>query len=207
MESFWIDPVNPDIARTRQAAALIKAGGVTVFPTDTVYGLAAAAENTAAVEAMFSLKRRPVDVKVAVLVADLAQAERYVLLGADGRLLAEAFWPGPLTIIAERHAAGSLAAGDDVSLGVRCPDDAVCRTIAAEVGPIAATSANLHGHPTPATVVEVARLFPAVVAVIDDGPRPGAASTVVSIVDGLPEMLREGPISMADIDAALGRGS
>jgi len=187
------------------ATKALRRGEVVIVPTDTVYGLAAAAENNAAVEAMFSLKRRPVDVKVAVLVADLAQAERYVRLGPVGRSLAETFWPGPLTIVAERHAAGSLAAGDDDSLGVRCPDDAVCCVLAASVGPLAATSANLHGDPTPASAAEVAQLFPDVVTVVDDGPRPGAASTVVSLIGELPEVIRDGPISSADIDAALGR--
>ena len=187
------------------AIQALRRGELAIIPTDTVYGLAAAAQNAAAVETMFLVKRRPADLRVAVLVANLDQAERYVHLGADGRLLAEAFWPGPLTIVAARRTIGSLAVGDDASLGVRCPDDAVCRAIAAAVGPIAATSANLHGHPTPAGAAEVTQLFPDVVVVIDDGPRPGAASTVVSVVDELGEVLREGPISSADIRATLDR--
>jgi L-threonylcarbamoyladenylate synthase len=187
-----------------EAVQALRRGEVIIVPTDTVYGLAAAAESTAAVEAMFSLKRRPVDVKVAVLVADLAQAERYVRLGPVGRSLAEAFWPGPLTIVAERHVAGSLAAGDHDSLGVRFPDDAVCCALATSVGPLAATSANLHGDPTPAGAAEAAKLFPDVV-VVDDGRRRGVPSTVVSVVGDAPEIIREGPISSVDIDAALGR--
>lgn len=185
------------------ATAVMLAGGVVVIPTDTVYGLAAAAEHSDAVAAVFRLKNRPVDVKVAVLVADTEQARRYVDLGPAGEALAARYWPGPLTIVAPRHVLGSLAAGDDETLGVRCPDDAVARALAERVGPVAATSANLHGQDTPARAAEVAALFPDVAVVIDDGPRPGAASTVVSVVDGTPTVLREGPISAADIDAVI----
>ncbi|MDW3219282.1 MAG: L-threonylcarbamoyladenylate synthase [Acidimicrobiales bacterium] len=189
------------------AVAAMLAGGVVAIPTDTVYGLAAAAEHTGAVEAMFRLKNRPVDVKVAVLVADVDQARQFVDLGAAGEALAARFWPGPLTIVAPRHVIGSLAAGDDETLGVRCPDDAVARTLAERVGPIAATSANLHGDDPPARAADVAELFADVDVVIDDGPRPGAASTVVSVVGDSPVVLREGPISQADIDAVVGADS
>lgn len=185
----------------------LRGGGVVVIPTDTVYGLAAAADQSAAVDAMFALKQRPVDVKVAVLVADADQARHYVDLGPVGEALAARHWPGPLTIVAPRHVIGSLAAGDDETLGVRCPDDDVARALAAQVGPIAATSANLHGLDTPTRAAEVAALFPDVAVVLDDGPRPGAASTVVSVVNGRPEVLREGPIAQADIDAIVGDDS
>ena len=183
------------------AVRALRGGGVVAIPTDTVYGLAAAADDTAAVESMFALKQRPVDVKVAVLVADVDQARQFVDLGPLGEALAARYWPGPLTIVAPRHVPGSLAAGDDDTLGVRGPDDAVCRALAAEVGPIAATSANLHGVDTPARAAEVAELFPDLAVVIDDGPRPGSASTVVSVVDGAPMVLRDGPITAADIEA------
>jgi L-threonylcarbamoyladenylate synthase len=195
-----VTAVESDLDAVSQA---LRRGDVVIIPTDTVYGLAAAADNAAAVESMFALKRRPIDTRVAVLVADLEQAERYVLFGPTGRSLAAAFWPGPLTIVAERHVVGSLAAGDDETLGVRCPADAAVRALATAVGPIAATSANLHGRPTPRTAAGVRELFPEVDAVIDDGPRPGAASTVVSILDGSAEVLREGPITTAAIEAAL----
>lgn len=183
------------------AVRALRGGGVAVVPTDTVYGLAAAADDTAAVESMFAMKQRPVDVKVAVLVTDVDQARQFVDLGPLGERLAARYWPGPLTIVAHRHVPGSLAAGDEETLGVRCPDDAVCRALAAEVGPIAATSANLHGADTPARAAEVAELFPDVAVVIDDGPRPGSASTVVSVLDGAPVVLRDGPITAADIEA------
>ena len=100
-----------------------------------------------------------------------------------------------------------MLAGDDETLGVRCPDDAVARALAAEVGPIAATSANLHGGDTPARAAEVAELFPDIRVVLDDGPRPGAASTVVSVLETPPVVLRPGPVSAADIEAIAGLDS
>lgn len=181
----------------------LRRGEVVVIPTDTVYGLAAAADNRAAVETMFALKHRPFDVRVAVLVSDLEQAERHVLLGPAGRALAAACWPGPLTIVAPRHVVGSLAAGDEETLGVRCPADDAARALAAAVGPLAATSANLHGHETPSSAAAVAELFPDVGVVLDDGPRHGVASSVVSVVGAMPELIREGPLTLAEIEAII----
>ena len=189
------------------AIAALLGGEVVVIPTDTVYGLAAAADNGAAVVHMYALKERPVDVKVAVLVADRAQADQFVDLGPVGRALADAFWPGPLTIVAPRHVIGSLHAGDNETLGVRCPADPIVCELAAAVGPIAATSANRHNEPTAITAVDASAAFPTVEVVIDGGPRPGSASTVVSVVEDVVEILREGPVTAADIDAALAADS
>lgn len=193
-------------SRDAAIAALLQ-GEVVIVPTDTVYGLAAAADNSAAVTRMYALKERPVDVKVAVLVADQAQAEQFVDLGVVGRALASAFWPGPLTIVAPRHVIGSLHAGDNETLGVRCPADPLLCELAAAVGPIAATSANRHGEPTATTAGDAADAFPAVEVIVDGGPRPGSASTVVSVVEPVLEILREGPVTAADIDAVVGDDS
>ncbi len=186
-----------------RVVAALREGQVVLLPTDTVYGLAVMATNSAALAAVFALKQRPVDTSVAVLVADIAHAARYVDLGADGNSLAERFWPGALTIVANRIDNGAVAAGTDSTLGVRCPDDDFIRSVAAAVGPLAASSANLHGQPTPEMCSEVAELFDTVQIVVDGGPRQGSASTVVSIVDSAPALLRQGPISMANINAAL----
>ena len=186
-----------------RVVAALREGQVVLLPTDTVYGLAVMATNSAAVAAVFALKQRPVDTSVAVLVADIAQAVSYVDLGADGNALAERFWPGALTIVANRTDNGAVAAGTDSTLGVRCPDDDFIRSVAAAVGPLAASSANLHGQPTPSSCVEAAEIFDTVQIVVDGGPRQGSASTVVSIIDGAPVLLRRGPISMANINAEL----
>ena len=186
-----------------RVVAALQEGQIVLLPTDTVYGLAVMATNSAAVAAVFALKQRPVDTSVAVLVADIAQAARYVDLGADGNALAERFWPGALTIVANRIDNGAVAAGTDSTLGVRCPDDDFVRLVASIVGPLAASSANLHGQPTPELCSDAAELFDTVQIVVDGGPRQGSASTVVSIVVSAPVLLRQGPISMANINAAL----
>jgi L-threonylcarbamoyladenylate synthase len=189
---------------TGDAIAALRAGEPVVIPTDTVYGLAARAADADAVAQLFALKGRPVDTRIAVLVASPEQAADHVdASGAAYRALAARFWPGPLTIVAPRRDGGLLAAGDDDTLGVRCPDDDLVRTVAAAVGPIAATSANRHGHRTPTTAAEVAREFPTVTVVLDGGARPGAASTVVSVCTDPPTVVREGPIGAGEIAAAL----
>lgn len=190
------------------AVTALRAGDPIVIATDTVYGLAARAADRAAVAAIFALKERPVDRHVAVLVADVAQAADYVVADDPGfRALARRFWPGPLTIVAHRCDRGALAAGDERTMGVRCPADEFVRALAAAVGPIAATSANRHGEPTPTTAPAVAAIFPSVEVVIDGGPREGSASTVVSVVDGAPRVLRDGPITASDIADAVERDS
>ncbi len=183
--------------------AALRSGRVVLLPTDTVYGLAVMATDGDALAALFALKQRPVDTSVAVLVADTAQAARYVDLGATGRALAGQFWPGALTIVADRTDDGAVAAGTESSLGVRCPDDDFVRSVAAEVGPVAASSANLHGEPTPVSCADAAEIFDTVEIVIDGGVRLGSASTVVSVIDGTVEILREGPVKKADIAAAV----
>jgi len=187
-------------------ADALRGGDPIVLPTDTVYGLAALATDADAVDKIFAVKKRPVDTRIAALVADRSQAETLVDLSPAGRRLADAFWPGALTIVAPRRADCALAVGDEHTVGVRCPDHPLMRELARREGPIAATSANRHGQPTPATASDVAAVFPKIAMIIDGGRIEGSASTVVSVVSGI-EVLREGPISAADIDAVLAPNS
>ncbi len=192
---------NPE-AITR-AVGLLRRGEVVAVPTDTVYGLAADAFDPQAVQRLFDLKDRPAQRSIAVIVADADEAARLVELSPSARRLADEFWPGPLTLVA-RRAPGTpehLGAGD--TIGVRVPDHDPMRNMA-RPGALAVTSANMHGEPTPATAVEVARLFGAVPLVLDGGPLPGQASTVVDVTTSPPVVLREGPISAARIAATVG---
>lgn len=186
-----------------QVVAALRHGQVVLLATDTVYGLAVSATNGSALADLFALKKRPVDTSVAVLVADTAQATRYVDLKESGQALAARFWPGALTIVANRIDNGELAAGTDSTLGVRCPDDAFVRRVASLVGPLAASSANLHGQPTPESCSEAAEIFPEVKVVVDGGVRQGSASTVVAVTAAELVVLRHGPISQADISAVI----
>ena len=173
----------------RRAVAHLRAGRPVVVPTDTVYGLAVDATRPGALDRLHDLKERPADLPIAVLVATLDQASTIVEIGEAARRLAERHWPGGLTMVLPAHEGGTL--------GVRLPAHPVPRALAALVGPLSTTSANLHGQPTPADADAVAALFGDVpdLLVIDGGPCGGTASTVVRVeADGHIEVLRAGAV-------------
>lgn len=200
--------VMPAVNAEERAAAVaaafdaLRAGDPVGVPTDTVYGLAADAADTGAIEQLFELKQRPADRSIAVLVADVAAAASLVDLNEPARRLAEHFWPGPLTIVAASTPTAPAHLGTGSTIGVRLPGDDVMQTIAGP-GPLAVTSANLHGGPTPSTAHGVAELFPTLNLIVDGGPRPGASSTVVDVTRASPVVLREGPISLDEILAVV----
>jgi tRNA threonylcarbamoyl adenosine modification protein (Sua5/YciO/YrdC/YwlC family) len=179
------------------AAEVLRAGNVVALPTDTVYGLAADASRPEAVELLFELKRRPRDVHIPELVADVDQARLVAVIAAPyvERLLAR-FWPGALTVVLDRvDGAGTV--------GVRCPDAAVVRSLCGQVGPLATTSANVHGSPPLTTAASVIETFGDSLAVVDGGVLAGLPSTVVDCTDGSgPVLLRAGAIDFTDILAA-----
>jgi L-threonylcarbamoyladenylate synthase len=188
-----LDVADP-AALDRVTRALL-AGRAVVLPTDTVYGLAALPSHQ---DELLRLKGRPESVPIAVLVADAAQAESATASGLPplGVVLAAAFWPGPLTLV--------LPTPRGPTLGVRCPDHAFVRAVAAAVGPIATTSANRHGRPTPEEAgAAAASLSGEVGLVIDGGVVSGAPSTVVDVTGTEPVILREGRISSTEIAAAV----
>jgi len=173
---------------------VLEAGGAVVLPTDTVYGLAALPGHE---DRLYELKDRPESVPIAVLVADLEQAARIGRLDARARRLAEAFWPGPLTVVVDRvDGAGTV--------GLRCPDHDLVRAVAARVGPLPTTSANRHGVPTPSVAAEAAAsLAGEADLVVDGGPCGAVASTVVDLTGDEPQVLREGAVPSEAVLAAL----
>jgi len=189
------------------AAAELSRGGIVIIPTDTVYGLAALASDGAAVEAVFVAKNRPTDRRVAVLVADTSQAESLVSASTEFELLAEHFWPGPLTLVVPRSPDAPTAAGDRATIGVRCPNHRFVVEVCRHVGPLATTSANSHGEPSATRAVEASLMLPDVPLVIDGGSCPGVASTVVDLCGRRPVVLREGSITEREISAVLDRRS
>ncbi len=195
------DPV-ARVAAVEAALNVLASGQPVGVPTDTVYGLAADAADEEAVEKLFELKQRPAERSIAVIVADLADAARLVKLNRSAQQLAERFWPGPLTIVASRQPSAPEHLGKGSTIGVRLPDDQIMQAIAAP-RPLAVTSANLHGGPTPTTAQGVAELLRCLKLVIDGGPRGIASSTVVDITGPHPQILREGPVSLSQIRQAL----
>jgi L-threonylcarbamoyladenylate synthase len=184
------------------AVDVLRSGGVVVIPTDTVYGLAVLPNHADAINRVFALKQRPAGMHLPVLVAGSHQLR---LVTGDTRpavrTLAERFWPGALTMVVANATPLTDGLGNgDGTVGVRCPDHELIRSIAEVVGAVAATSANLHGRPTPDAADEVADQLPGVDLVIDGGICAGGqASTVVSLTGPVPEVLRAGPITAADI--------
>lgn len=190
----------------RSVGEALGEGGLVVLPTDTVYGLAAALSNPEGPERIFEAKRRPTGVALAVLVSGIAQAEG-IASGFDGPLgvLAERFWPGALTLVLPRRPGQAAAlGGDGATIGLRCPADAALRSLCDQIGPVVATSANLHGRPPCSSASEAAEAFgEAVALVVDGGVRPGPSSTVVAWREGKLALLREGPLSSATLLAAI----
>jgi L-threonylcarbamoyladenylate synthase len=191
----------PDWAITADA---LRAGRVAVVPTDTVYGVAAAVEDPAAVERLFALKGRDRQKPIAVLVADVAQAERIAHLDPIARRLVERFWPGALTLVLPRRAEFTVdLGGDRASVGLRCPHHPALVQLLVDVGPLAVTSANPAGQPTPATAAEAAAFLDGDVVVVDGGTLGGLASTVVDCTGAFPEVLRQGTVTREHIRGAI----
>lgn len=186
------------------AASVLQAGGVVLLPTDTTYGLAALATEPDAVAQLFVLKRRPAERSIAVLVADLDQATELAELSEAEQAVADAFWPGALTLVLRRRSSVSPSLGKaDGTIAVRRPAAPFVAALAADLGPLATTSANLSGEP-PATRPNsaAASLDGDVGLVIDDGDRSQVASTVAGIGDdGTVTIFRLGDLSEAAIAA------
>lgn len=189
-----------------EAVAALVAGGAVVVPTDTVYGVAALPSVPGATDRLAALKGRPIRQPLAVLVADLAVAWSLVEAPEpEVERLARRCWPGPLTLVLRRAPAARALAlgGDPTTIGLRCPDHTLVRTLAERVGPLATTSANRHGEPTPTTAAEAAAaLTGPLAAVLDGGTCSGLASTVVDCTSATWRVLREGAVGLDAIEAA-----
>jgi L-threonylcarbamoyladenylate synthase len=183
-----------------QAAAALTAGRVVALPTDTVYGLAVDAFHQGATARLFAAKRRPYDVDLPVLIGDPDDVAR---LASDvppvaAELIAR-WWPGPLTLVLWRRPGLDIDLGTSTrTVGIRCPDAPFLRNLARRIGPLAVTSANRHGDPTPTNAFDVASVFSPddVALVVDGGLCDGEPSTVVDVTTGEPRILRQGALSI-----------
>lgn len=196
-----------DLAR---AASIILAGGLVAAPTETVYGLAADATNGAAVAAIFTAKGRPSFNPLICHVADLAMAESLAEFSPLARQLAEAFWPGPLTLVLPRRETcpvSELATAGLPSIALRCPKHKATLTLIRLVGrPLAAPSANPSEQLSPTTAAHVAAGLGARVDLIIDGGacEAGLESTIVAPGEGGAVMLRPGSLARSDIELFTG---
>ena len=195
--------------QVQAAAEILRKGGVVAIPTDTLYGLAASPFIPAAVERIFRIKGRPENAPIPLLIAASQDLHRYAVdVPEVAMALAEAFWPGGLTMVLARATSipDAVSGGRD-TVGLRVPDSVVARGLADELGsPITGTSANVSGTPGIATAEEVeSELGSKVDMVIDGGAAPvGKASTVLDLSNERPRLLREGAVSKAEIEAVYG---
>ena len=199
-----------DPAAADEAARVLAAGGLVAFPTETVYGLGADAANPDAVAALYAAKGRPAFNPLIAHVADTAQAGRAGRLSLAARALAEAFWPGPLTLVtpyAGGPAVCDLARAGLDTVALRVPAHPVAhRIITAFGGAVVAPSANRSGHVSPTEAEHVrADLDGLIDLLIDAGPTPvGVESTIVDCAGDPPRLLRPGGVPRAAIERVLG---
>ncbi|MCI0556565.1 MAG: threonylcarbamoyl-AMP synthase [Anaerolineae bacterium] len=182
-------------------------GGLVAFPTDTVYGLGALAFDGQAVESIYLAKDRPIEKAIPVLIGDIKDLEKLSDDITDvARKLASRFWPGPLTVIVPKKPTLPESVSATYTVGVRVPDHSVARELLRVAGPMAVTSANISGQPSPSTAQEVLDQLNGRIELIIDGGRTtgGIPSTLVDCTGSEIKVLREGPISLEQILAVLG---
>lgn len=206
IETLHLGASAPDLAR---AARLLAAGQLVAFPTETVYGLGADARNGRAVAAIYAAKGRPSFNPLIVHLADAGDAQRHVAWSDGAQRLADAFWPGPLTLVLPLrpgHAISDLVTAGLDTLAVRVPVHPTARALLREFGgPVAAPSANPSGRISPTTAAHVlAGLSGRIAAVVDAGPcAVGLESTIVGLA-GAPTLLRPGGVAVEKIETVLG---
>ena len=209
MITFKVDPENPDAKAIQAAVDAIRAGNLVVFPTETVYGLAADATNEAAVRKVIDAKGRaekqPLPVQVSGAGAILQVAE---FVPERVRPLMDLYWPGPLTLVLVKNPAiPGVVTGGKETVGVRVPDHPIALALVKALGtPIVATSANVSGEPATTNAPDAVRDVGSSVEVVLDGgdSRLGQASTVVDVTVTPAKVLRRGTINVDALRKVLG---
>ncbi|HID60407.1 MAG TPA: threonylcarbamoyl-AMP synthase [Hadesarchaea archaeon] len=198
-----VDQRAPVIKVIAEAAATIRAGGLVVYPTETVYGLGADACSDEAVAKVFTTKVRPIEDPISIAVSSLEMARQFTQLTPRAEVIFKKFLPGPLTVILEaKPSISKLLTAGTGKVGVRVPDHPVALKLLDFVGgPITSTSANITGKPAPSTVREaLEQIGKSVDLALDAGKcKLGVPSTVVDLTKEPFEVLREGPITKEEI--------
>ena len=195
--------------KIKEAAIIIKAGGLVIYPTETVYGLAADPKNRIAVRKVFSAKRRPRDNPLSVAVKDIDQADELVYLNRTAQIIMKTFMPGPLTVVLKKKAIlpKELTGGSE-KVGIRIPNHPVAMKLIELAGPVTATSANVSGKPAPFTADEAREQLgnKANFVLESDLIGSGAPSTVVDLSEeGQITILREGDITKKMLEYVIGQ--
>jgi L-threonylcarbamoyladenylate synthase len=193
-------------AEIKQALEVLKGGGIVAFPTDTVYGLGSLAFNNAAIESIYTAKDRPIEKAIPILIGDLSDLDQVAdNIPSMALRFASRFWPGPLTCVVPKKQTLPPAISANTTVAVRIPDHPDARTLLRAAGPMAVTSANISGQPSPSTAQEVYDQLNGRIPLILDGGKTkgGIPSTLVDCTSDTPIILREGPITLAELLAAL----
>ena len=201
-----INPENPNPDMIQEAAAVIRKGGVIAFPTRCLYGLGADAFNPEAVDRIFKIKQRPAQKPILILIDDPVRLKRLVTtVSGTATAIMDRFWPGKVTLVFEARAeVPPYLTADSGKIGVRLPEHPVASSLVRELqGPITGTSANVSGRPG---CYQIGDLPPEVTEkldlILDAGPlKGGRGSTVVDVTGRVPQVLRQGGVSMQDIIA------
>ena len=204
MKTMIVSAKSP--AAIQQALGILNEGGLVAFPTDTVYGLGALAFDGSAVESIYVAKDRPIEKAIPVLIGDTQDLEKVGMDVPDiAYRLADRFWPGPLTVVIPKRPALPESVSATTTVGVRVPDHGVARALLRAAGPMAVTSANISGQPSPSTAQEVfTQLGGRIALIVDGGSTPGGVpSTVLDCTGNDLKILREGPISLEAIKSKL----
>lgn len=192
-------------SQMQEAAAMIDSGAVTVYPTDTVYGIGTNAFDEKAIGRIYEIKQRPASSALQILIGTVAQAREIVQWSEPAEKLARAFWPGALTLILRPNEKGQPLRRGFEGLGLRVPAyAALTRLLERLKNPLASTSANLHGRPVFTNEKELVAFFDGKADLILTGGTLGArASSVLDMTGAEPKLLREDALSRADLEKVL----
>lgn len=197
-----------DIKELSQAAACLADGGLVAFPTETVYGLGADAQNGKAAAKIYAAKGRPSDNPLIVHIADIADMDRLSYVNEQATVLAEAFWPGPLTIILpKKNIVPQETTGGLDTIAIRMPSHPVALELIRQSGVyVAAPSANISGRPSPTKASHVIEDLAGKIEYIIDGGAVGIGieSTIIDVSDGVPTILRPGFITKKMLEQIVG---
>ena len=205
-----IDPDKPQEEAIKEAARIIKDGGLVAFPTETVYGLGTDALNEEAVRRIFKVKGRSFNKPLSVLIGRKEDLRQYVQeIPKSAQVLIERFWPGPLTLIFRASLLiPDIIKGKNNTIGIRLPNCRVALEIVKTSGvPLACPSANLSGKPSPTKASQVAKDLGERIDLLLDGGETeiGTESTVLDLITSPPTILREGALKREEIEEVVGK--
>ena len=200
MDTKVVSSISPNAIHS--ALEILLSGGLVAFPTDTVYGVGAIAFDGQAIESIYVAKDRPMEKAIPVLISDKEDLAKVAMeIPVLAVRLIERFWPGPLTVLVPKRPTLPEAISATSTVGVRVPNHDVARALLRLAGPMAVTSANISGQPSPTSAGQVlAQLGGRIAMIIDGGETPGGIpSTLVDCTGDEIQILREGPIPKADL--------